>query len=295
MKRVKKIKVGFIGLGIMGKPMVINLIKNDIEVLFYARKKQVINEISKIGGKFISVPSEIPKYTKICMTNLPNTKDVENVVIGKEGLIKNLQSNSIIIDMSTISPKGAVKINNKLRTRQSYLIDAPVSGGEAGAKSARLSIMAGGNKKAYQKIKFILSILGNKITYIGESGSGQICKACNQILVAQTIQSISEIITIAKKSKVNPSIIREALLAGYANSKILEIHGNRMIKSDYRPGFKLSLHHKDLKIARTLTKSLGLNFKGLNQVQRIMKSAEKSKIYEYDSSVIHTILEKTYQ
>ena len=295
MKRVKKTKVGFIGLGIMGKPMVINLIKNDFEVFFYARKKQVINEILKIGGKFVSTPSDIPNHTKICITNLPNTKDVENVIIGKEGLINNLRLGSIIIDMSTISPQGAIKINNKLKTKKSYLIDAPVSGGEAGAKSGELSIMAGGDETAYRKVKFILSILGNKITYIGRSGSGQICKACNQILVAQTIRSISEVISIAKKSKINPSKIREALLAGYANSKVLEIHGNRMIKSDYRPGFKLSLHHKDLKIARTLTKSLGLNLRGLSQIQKVMKSAEKSKLYESDSSIIHTILEKTYK
>lgn len=295
MKRVKKTKVGFIGLGIMGKPMVINLIKNDFEVFFYARKKQVINEILKIGGKFVSTPSDIPNHTKICITNLPNTKEVENVVIGKSGLINNLRVGSVVIDMSTISPQGTIKINNKLKTKKSYLIDAPVSGGEAGAKSGELSIMAGGDEKAYRKVKFILAILGNKITYIGRSGSGQICKACNQILVAQTIQSISEIISIAKKSKINPSIIREALLAGYANSKILEIHGNRMIKSDYRPGFKLSLHHKDLKIARTLTKSLGLNLRGLSQIQKVMKSAENSKLYECDSSIIHTILEKTYK
>ena len=295
MKRVKKTKVGFIGLGIMGKPMVVNLIKNDFDVFFYARKKRVINEILKIGGKFVSTPSDIPNHTKICITNLPNTKDVENVVIGKRGLINNLRVGSIVIDMSTISPQGTIKINNKLKTKKSYLIDAPVSGGEAGAKSGELSIMAGGDEKAYRKVKFILAILGNKITYIGRSGSGQICKACNQILVAQTIQSISEIISIAKKSKINPSIIREALLAGYANSKILEIHGNRMIKSDYRPGFKLSLHHKDLKIARTLTKSLGLNLRGLSQIQKVMKSAENSKLYECDSSIIHTILEKTYK
>ena len=170
MKRVKKTKVGFIGLGIMGKPMVINLIKNDFEVFFYARKKQVINEILKIGGKFVSTPSDIPNHTKICITNLPNTKDVENVVIGKRGLINNLRVGSVVIDMSTISPQGTIKINNKLKTKKSYLIDAPVSGGEAGAKSGELSIMAGGDEKAYRKVKFILAILGNKITYIGRSG-----------------------------------------------------------------------------------------------------------------------------
>ena len=196
----------------MGKPMVINLIKNDIEVYFFARKKRIIDEISKIGGMFISNPSDISKFTKIILTNLPNTKDVENIVIGKNGIINNLQTGSIIIDMSTISPEGTRYINDKLRERKSYLVDAPVSGGEAGAKSGKLSIMVGGDKSAYLKIRFILSILGSKITYLGKSGSGQVCKACNQILVAQTIQSISEIITIAKKSDINPMIIREALL-----------------------------------------------------------------------------------
>ena len=295
MKSVKKNKVGFIGLGIMGKPMVINLIKNDIDVYFYARKRQIIDEISKIGGKFIPNPSDISKFTKIILTNLPNTKDVENIVIGKNGIINNLQTGSIVIDMSTISPEGTRYINDKLRERKSYLVDAPVSGGEAGAKSGKLSIMVGGDKSAYLKIRFILSILGSKITYLGKSGSGQVCKACNQILVAQTIQSISEIITIARKSERSPMIIREALLAGYANSKILEVHGKRMITSDYTPGFKLSLHHKDLKIAKSLTKNMGLNLRGLNEVQKAMRSAEKEGLSEFDSSVIHTILEKTYK
>ena len=295
MKSAKKNKVGFIGLGIMGKPMVINLIKNDIEVYFYARKKRIIDEISKIGGKFIPNPSNISKFTKIILTNLPNTKDVENIIIGENGIINNLQIGSIVIDMSTISPEGTRYINDKLRERKSYLVDAPVSGGEAGAKSGKLSIMVGGDKSAYLKIRFILSILGSKITYLGKSGSGQVCKACNQILVAQTIQSISEIITIAKKSDINPMIIREALLAGYANSKILEVHGKRMITSDYKPGFKLSLHDKDLKIAKNLIKNMGLNLKGLNQVQKAMRSAESEGLSEFDSSVIHTILEKTYK
>ena len=295
MKSVKKNKGGFIGLGIMGKPMVINLIKNDIEVYLFARKRRIIDEISRIGGKFIPNPCDISQFTKIFITNLPNTKDVENIVIGKNGIINNLQTGSIVIDMSTISPEGTRHINDKLRVKKSHLIDAPVSGGEAGAKSGKLSIMVGGNKSAYLKIKFILSILGSKITYLGKSGSGQVCKACNQILVAQTIQSISQIITIAKKSDINPMIIREALLAGYANSKILEVHGKRMITSDYKPGFKLSLHHKDLKIAKNLTKNMGLNLKGLNQVQKAMRSAEREGLSEFDSSVIHTILEKTYK
>jgi 2-hydroxy-3-oxopropionate reductase len=138
-------------------------------------------------------------------------------------------------------------------------------------------------------------VLGKKITYIGGSGSGQICKSCNQILVAQTIHSISQIIGIAVKAKIEPGVIRKALLGGYANSKILEIHGERMINSNYKPGFKLSLHNKDLNIAKSFTKTLGLNFKTLNEVKKIMEEAGNSGFSESDSSVIHRILEKTYK
>jgi len=295
MNKNKKNSVGFIGLGIMGKPMVMNLINAGVNVYFYARKRSIIKEIEKFGGTFIPKISDIPKYANIIMTNLPKTCDVEKVVTGKNGLTHNLSKNSVVIDLSTISPEKTVDINNYLNKKDSFFLDAPVSGGEAGAISGKLSIMVGGNKKAFTRVKKVLSIIGEKITYIGGSGSGQICKACNQILVAQTIQSISEIITIAKKSKIDPAIIRTALLAGYANSKILEIHGKRMIDSDYEPGFKLSLHNKDLKIAKKLARNLGLSFKGLNRTQRLMVLAEKEGLSELDSSVIHSILEKTYK
>jgi 2-hydroxy-3-oxopropionate reductase len=294
MKSAKKYKVGFIGLGIMGKPMVLNLIKNNFEVYFFARKKNIIDEVVTAGGIFISAIEEIPNYTSLSITNLPNTKDVKQTVIGKKGLINNIKRGYVVIDMSTISPQGAREINASLNTKNSYFIDAPVSGGEAGAISGVLSIMVGGDKKIYQKIKYVLTAIGKKITYIGDSGSGQVCKACNQILVAQTIQSISEIINIAKKSNIDPKLIREALLAGYANSKILDIHGMRMINSDFNPGFKLSLHHKDLKIAKNLTKHLNINIKGLNHVKKLMKLAEQEDLSDLDSSAIHKILEKIH-
>ncbi len=295
MKRVKKNKIGFVGLGIMGKPMVINLIKKRYEVSFFARNKKVINEIKKLGGIFVPLIKDLPFHAETIITNLPNTKDVKSVVIGRNGLISNLKNGSCVIDMSTISPEATKAMSTALKTKKSYFIDAPVSGGEEGAISGELSIMVGGDRNAFKKIKHLLSVIGKKITYIGSSGSGQICKACNQILVAQTIHSISQIIGIAVKAKIKSDTIRRALLGGYANSKILEIHGNRMIKSEYKPGFKLSLHNKDLKIAKSLIKNLGLNLKGLNEVKKIMDAAENSGYSELDSSVIHRILEKTYK
>ena len=295
MKRIKKNKIGFVGLGIMGKPMVTNLIKNGYEVCFFARNKRIINETRKLGGIFVPLIKDLPFHAKTIITNLPNTKDVQSVVVGKNGLLSNLKNGSCVIDMSTISPEATKKINAALKIKKAFFIDAPVSGGEAGAISGELSIMVGGDKKAFEKIKHVLSVLGRKITYIGSSSSGQICKVCNQILVAQTIHSISQIIGIAVKAQIKPGIIRKALLGGYANSKILEIHGERMIKSDYKPGFKLSLHNKDLKIAKSLIKTLGLNLKSLNEVQKIMNKAENDGYSELDSSIIHRILEKTYK
>tara|TARA_Y100000992_G_scaffold237483_1_gene168256 strand:- start:212 stop:1099 length:888 start_codon:yes stop_codon:yes gene_type:complete len=295
MKRTKRNKIGFVGLGIMGKPMVVNLIKAGYEVSFFARKKRIINEIQKMGGIFIPLVKDLPSHADTVITNLPNTKDVKAVVIGKNGLLPNLKKDTCVIDMSTISPEGTKEIGAALKRNGGFFIDAPVSGGEAGAISGELSIMVGGDKDAFIKVKPILSVLGKKITYIGESGSGQICKLCNQILVAQTIHSISQIIGIAVKAKIKPEIIRKALLGGYANSKILEIHGSRMINSNYKPGFKLSLHNKDLNIAKSFTRTLGLNFKGLNEVKKIMGEAENAGFSESDSSVIHSILEKTYK
>ena len=295
MKRVKKNKIGFVGLGIMGKPMVINLIKKGYEISFFARNKRIINEIIKLGGIYVPLIKDIPIHAETIITNLPNTKDVKSVVIGKNGLLSNLKKGSCVIDMSTISPEATKEMSSALNIKKAFFIDAPVSGGEKGAISGELSVMVGGDKNAFKKIKHILSILGKKITYIGTSGSGQICKACNQILVAQTIHSISQIIGIAVRAKIKPSIIKKALLGGYANSKVLEIHGERMIKSDYKPGFKLSLHNKDLKIAKSLIKTLGLNLKSLNEVQKIMNKAENGGYSELDSSIIHRILEKTYK
>ena len=295
MIRVKKYKVGFVGLGIMGKPMVHNLLENKVHVYFYARKQKIIKSIEKHWGIFVSSVSELPKYANILITNLPKTKDVELVTTGKAGMLDNLKKGSCVIDMSTISPEGATQINSKLNKKGAFFIYAPVSGGEAGAILGNLSIMVGGDKKAFHKVKPILKMLGEKITYIGNSGSGQICKMCNQVLVAQTIQAVSEIINISRKSKVDASKVREALLGGYANSKILEIHGKRMIDSDFKPGFKLSLHYKDLKIAKSFLNSLGIQLKSLNQVKKLMNLAECEGLSDLDSSAIHSILEKTYK
>jgi len=285
-------EIGFIGLGIMGKPMVKNLIKSGYKVSFFARRKKIIDEITAIGGTYINNISDLPKICKIIILNLPKSNDVKNIVLGNEGLYENILHNTILIDMSTISPDVTSEISNKLKLKKSYLIDAPVSGGEIGAINGSLSIMVGGQKKIFKKILPILSVLGENITYIGKSGSGQITKACNQILVAGTMVAVSEVLLVAKKSGCNLNLIRDALMGGFANSKILEVHARRMIDSDYKPGFKSKLHLKDLDIALKIAKDLNINLKGTKYSRKLMYQSVMDKKQEKDSSVIHEIIKK---
>jgi 2-hydroxy-3-oxopropionate reductase len=285
-------EIGFIGLGIMGKPMVKNLLKSGYKVSFFSRRKKVIDEISAIGGIYIKNISDLPKSCKVIILNLPKSNDVYNIVLGKRGIYKNILPNTTLIDMSTISPDVTVEIADKLKVKKSYMIDAPVSGGEIGAINGNLSIMVGGQKKVFNKILPILSVLGENITYIGKSGSGQITKACNQILVAGTLVAVSEVLLMAKKSGCNLNLVREALMGGFANSKILEVHGNRMISSDYKPGFKSKLHLKDLDIALNIAKDLNINLKGTKYSRKLMHQSVVDKKQEKDSSVIHEIIKK---
>jgi len=262
------------------------------KVSFFARRKKVIDEISAIGGIYIKNISDLPKSCKVIILNLPKSNDVHNIVLGERGLYKNILPDTTLIDMSTISPDVTVEIADKLKVKKSYMIDAPVSGGEIGAINGNLSIMVGGQKKVFNKILPILSVLGENITYIGKSGSGQITKACNQILVAGTLVAVSEVLLMAKKSGCNLNLVREALMGGFANSKILEVHGNRMISSDYKPGFKSKLHLKDLDIALNIAKDLNINLKGTKYSRKLMHQSVVDKKQEKDSSVIHEIIKK---
>ena len=218
-------EIGYIGLGIMGKPMVKNLLAAGHDIIFYARRDNVIKEVSKLGARYLDNIPQIARSSKIIFLNLPNSNDVYRVIMGKKGLFSNLSRGSIVIDMSTISPEVTKDIANKLLSKGCYLIDAPVSGGEIGAINGNLSIMVGGMEKIFKKIKYLLSVLGDNITYIGESGSGQITKACNQILVAGTMVSVSEILLLAKKSKCDLNLVKKALMGGLLIARFLIFMG----------------------------------------------------------------------
>lgn len=291
-KKSTHCEIGFIGLGVMGKPMACNLLRNGYKVNFFARKKNIINFISRKGGNFVNSIGELAKKNKIIFLNLTDDNAINDVILSTNNVADNLNQGSIIVDFSTISPSKAVAVSKILKKKKSYFLDCPVSGGEIGAIKGNLSIMVGGELRIYKKILHLLKCVGKNITYIGESGSGQVAKVCNQIVVAQTISAISEIFVLAKKTKTSQKKIREALLGGFAFSKILEIHGEKIIKQNFKPGFKTHLHLKDLKIAVNLAKRYGLSLRGAEYSKKLLQKAVRNNLQDEDSASMSKIVEK---
>ncbi len=288
----KKVKIGFIGTGIIGLPMAKNLSKNHYDVFAYSRSAKYHTNIIKNGINVIRNLKEFFCKIDILILAVSDTKDVKEILTGRNGLVKNALKPSIVIDMSTICPIETIKIANVLKKNNISMIDAPVSGGEIGAINGSLSIMIGGEENTVKKVMPILKILGNKITYIGSSGSGQVAKACNQIIVAQTLNAVSEAFVIADKFKANKSNIRSALLGGFANSKVLDTHAKRILEKDFKPGFKTKLHAKDLRIVKNIAKKKNLKLPGTNLVNKNMNKCNKSGHSEKDSSAYYYIVKK---
>ena len=289
-KRISHGEIGFIGLGIMGKPMILNLLKSGYKVRFFARKKLVSSAVRKKGGIQCNSIGNLASICKVIFLNLSDDKSINEVIMGENNILDNIQRSTILIDMSTISPNTSIELSNNLKKSDSYILDCPVSGGEIGAVNANLSIMVGGSEKIYKKMKPLLSCLGNNITYVGKSGSGQIAKACNQILVAQTIVAVSEILFLAKETKTDPVLVQKALMGGFAYSKILDIHGTRIIKGDYNPGFKSKLHLKDIEIAIELCREHGLSLDGAKYARKILKKTVEADYGNNDSSIMSKIV-----
>ena len=288
----KKLKIGIIGTGIIGSPIAKNLVENNYDVYAYARNQKKHNDLIANNIKISYDLKNLFSSVDILILAVSETKDVKKILIGKGGLKNFSDRPSIVIDMSTICPIETIYMSKILSKIDTILIDAPVSGGEIGAINGELSIMIGGEKSTVKKIMPIFKILGNKITHVGKSGSGQIAKACNQIIVAQTINAVSEAFLIADKFGVNKSKIRDALMGGFANSKILEVHGNRMLKNSYAPGFKTKLHAKDLRIAHNISLKKNLKLSGLNLVNKYMAICNNDGNSEKDSSAYYKTIKK---
>jgi len=242
--------VGFIGLGLMGKPMALNLIKAGFPLVVHSRSRGPVDVVVAAGATGVSSPADVARAARIVITMVPDSPDVEQVLAGPGGVFEGLQPGTILIDMSTISPVATRRLAAQAAERGATLLDAPVSGGEIGAINGTLSIMVGGDRDALERVRHVLDAMGNpeKVIHIGESGAGQICKVCNQMAIGGALAVVSEAFALARKAGVDPARVREALLGGFAASRVLEVHGERILTSNYKPGFKAGLYNKDMGI-----------------------------------------------
>ncbi len=285
-------ELGFIGLGIMGKPMAGNLVKAGYSVNVYDITADAVKELAGQGAKACNNAREVAERSEIVFLMLPDTPDVAEVLFGVDGVSSGILSGSIVVDMSSISPIETRKFAEKLAARGVEMLDAPVSGGQIGAQNATLSIMVGGKTDVFERIKPFFEKMGKSIVLIGGNGDGQVCKVANQIVVALTLEAISEALVLASKAGADPMKVREALLGGFAQSKILEVHGERMIKRTFQPGFRIRLHQKDLNLALQTARSLGISLPNTATAQELFNAISAAGGLDLDHSAMILALEE---
>jgi 2-hydroxy-3-oxopropionate reductase len=284
-------KIGFIGIGIMGAPMAAHLLDAGHEV--------AVNDINAIpqelldkGAQVVSSAKEAAVGGEVIIVMVPDTPDVETVLFGANGVAEGLSEGKIVVDMSSISPVETKQFAEKINALGCKYLDAPVSGGEVGAKAGTLTIMVGGDQQTFDKIKPLFELMGQNITLVGGNGDGQTCKVANQIIVALTIEAVGEALLFASKAGADPAKVREALMGGFASSKILEIHGDRMIKRTFDPGFRIELHQKDLNLALSNARKLHMSLPNTATAQELFNSVAAQGGIGLDHSAMVLALEK---
>ena len=279
-------KLGFIGLGIMGVPMAGHLIAAGHEV-FLNTLNQVPRSLVDAGGKACPTAAAVAKAADIIFIMVPDTPQVEEVLFGDDGVAEVLTEGKTVVDMSSISPLATKDFATKINELGCEYIDAPVSGGEVGAKAASLTIMCGGSPKAFARVKPLFELMGKNITLVGGNGDGQTCKVANQIIVALTIEAVGEALLFASKAGADPAKVREALMGGFASSKILELHGDRMVKRNFEPGFRIELHQKDLNLALSNAREMGLSLPNTATAQELFNActAHGGKAWDHSAMV----------
>jgi 2-hydroxy-3-oxopropionate reductase len=242
--------VGFIGLGVMGRPMAKNLLKGGYKLVVHSRSPEPVQDLVAAGATAATSPKDVAAQSDVIITMVPDAPDVQKVLTGPDGVFESMKPGSVIVDMSTISPVVAKDLAQQAAQRGASMLDAPVSGGEVGAINGQLSIMVGGDAATLERVRPILEKMGNpeKIVHIGESGAGQLCKACNQLVIGGALAAVSEAFALARKAGVDAAKVREALMGGFAASRVLEVHGQRMLDENWKPGFRTRLYQKDFRI-----------------------------------------------
>ena len=287
----KQLKLGFVGLGIMGAPMAGHLVNAGHEVFINTRSK-VPEALSSSSAVQCASPQEVASKADIIFTMVPDTPDVEKVLFGENGIASGLTKGKIIVDMSSISPISTKEFAKKINALGCDYLDAPVSGGELGAKNATLSIMVGGDEGVFEKVKPVFELMGKNINLVGGNGDGQTAKVANQIIVALNIEAVAEALLFASKAGADPAKVRQALMGGFASSKILEVHGERMVKRTFDPGFRIELHQKDLNLALNSARALGVSLPNTATAQELFNSCAAHGGKAWDHSAMVRALEK---
>ena len=285
-------RIGFIGLGIMGKPMAMNLLAAGRALTVHSRGAGPVDEVVAAGATRASSAAEVAAASDVTITMLPDTSDVELVLTGSGGVLEGVAAGAIVIDMSSIDPAPTREMAEAFATRDVAMLDAPVSGGERGAVEGTLSIMIGGDADAVARAMPIFEALGKTIVHVGPSGAGQVTKACNQLVVAATIEAVAEALLLAERSGVDPAKVREALLGGFAGSKILEVHGKRMLDRTFEPGFRIRLHRKDARIVEEAADSTGTPIPSFEVVAAQLQRALDAGDGDLDHSGLFLELER---
>jgi len=283
-------KVGFVGLGIMGAPMAGHLIKGGHELYLYGRSA-VPQELLDAGGKRCANGKEVAQKADIVITMVPDTPHVQSALFDANGIAQGLSRGKIVVDMSSISPIATKEFAKRIEDLGCQYLDAPVSGGQVGAKNATLSIMVGGPEQTFEKVKPLFELMGKNITLVGKNGDGQTAKVANQIIVALNIEAVGEALLFAAKAGADPAKVRAALMGGFASSKVLEVHGERMVKRTFDPGFRIELHQKDLHLALSSARALGLALPNTATAQELFNACAARGGRAWDHSAMVRALE----
>ena len=284
------LNIGFIGLGIMGSPMAQNLQKAGHQLFIYSRSK-VADELVQGGATVCVSSAEVAKRGDIIITMLPDTPQVDEVLFGDKGVAAGLSAGKVVVDMSSIAPLATKAFAKKINALGCDYLDAPVSGGEVGAKAASLTIMVGGPQAAFDRVNPLFEVMGKNITLVGGNGDGQTTKVANQIIVALNIEAVSEALLFASKAGADPAKVRQALMGGFAASRILEVHGERMVKRTFNPGFRIELHQKDLNLALQGAKAMGVSLPNTAATQELFNTCAAHGMGGLDHSALCRSLE----
>jgi len=283
--------IGFVGLGIMGHPMALNLLKGGHSLFLHSRSG-VPRELVEAGGAPCVSPREVAQKADIVIIMVPDTPDVAKVLFDPDGAAEGLTRGKVVVDMSSISPIETKAFARRINDRGCDYLDAPVSGGQVGARNAALTIMVGGPQAAFERVKPIFELMGKNITLVGGNGDGQTCKVANQIIVALNIEAVGEALLFAAKAGADPGKVRQALMGGFAASRVLEVHGERMIKRTFEPGFRIELHQKDLNLALAGARALGLSLPNTAMAQELFNACRAAGGATWDHSAMVRALEK---